>query len=241
MLRGSAHDFRPPSIAVTNVDWRFAKPKLEHREERVRNFYRRFNICIAFGLLSACSLLAQSDRIDAQWQDKLQLRADTIQPLLTAELGESPAMGGASSESELPDAPSASKPDASSAEPAAAPAVKRDSPRGAPPAAMGGPLGPDRSVMDRNYLAFTGAMFAASVFDAELTMRCTEQKTCSYVPSSLRSRTALYGIGIPADLGISYLTYLMKKKHSRIWYVPSALVTVANIYVGVHAYRRTQE
>jgi hypothetical protein len=207
----------------------------------VRNRYRRSYICIAFVLVSACSLLAQSDRIELKQQDRFQLRGATVQPLLTANLGESPAIGSIDNEPGLPDTPSATKPDASTADPTGSPAVKGESLRGAPPAATGGPLGVDRSVTDRSYMAVTGTMFAASIFDAELTMRCLEQKTCSYIPSSFRSRTALYGIGIPADLGVSYLTYYMKRKHSRIWFMPSALVTVANIYVGVHAYHRTQD
>jgi len=242
MQRGSACDFGPPSFFVTGEDWPFAKLKLEHREERVRNRYRSSYICIAFVLASALSLLAQSDHTDVQGGRDLQLKADDAsQPLLAANLVEAPVSGVGSGESELPDAPSATKPDPSTADPAAAPAIKRDYPHGAPPAGVGGPMGVDRGVADRNYLAFTGAMFSASVFDAELTMRCLEQKTCLYVPNSLRSRTALYGIGIPADFGISYLSYYMKKKHSRIWFVPEALVTVANVYVGIHAYRRTQE
>jgi hypothetical protein len=242
MQRGSACDFGPPSVLATGEDWPFAKLKLEHQEEKVRNRYRRSYICIAFVLLSALSLLAQSDHIDVQRWDDLQLKVgDASQPLLAATLAEAPVLGGVSSESELPDAPSTTKSDASTADPAASPAIKRESFQGAPPAAMGGPLGADRSVADRNYLLLTGGMFGASIANAELTIRCLKQGTCAYVPSSYRSRTALYGIGIPADLGISYLTYYMKKKHSRIWYVPAALVTVANVYVGVHAYRRTQE
>jgi len=81
-------------------------------------------------------------------------------------------------------------------------------------------------------------MFGASVFDAELTQRCQQEKTCSYVPPSLRSRAAMYGIGLPADFAVAYLTYHMKAKHNHLWYVPSALVTGANVYVGIHAYRR---
>ena len=208
----------------------------------MRNRYRRSYICIAFVLTSALSLLAQSDRTGIQRDDDLQPTAgDASQRLLAANLVEPPVVVGVSDDSDLPDAPSTTKPDPSTADPAAAPAIKRDSPHGAPPAGVGGPMGVDRGVADRNYLAFTGAMFSASIFDAELTMRCLEQKTCLYIPSSLRSRTALYGIGIPADFGISYLSYYMKKKHSRIWFVPEALVTVANIYVGIHAYHRTQE
>jgi hypothetical protein len=33
----------------------------------------------------------------------------------------------------------------------------------------------------------------------------------------------------------------MKKKHSRIWYVPAAGITVANAYLGIRAYRWSQD
>jgi hypothetical protein len=199
-------------------------------------------ISIVFALVSAVSLLAQSDRGDARGQgDPQQKVVDHSQPLLTAKLVESPAMGGAGNESELPDAPSATRPDTSTAEPApASPVVKKES-RGAVPAAMGGPLSVDRGVADRTYLLFTGAMFSSSVVNAELTLHClTKHPSCNDVPTSLKSRAALYGIGIPADLGVAYLTYYMKKKHSHIWYVPAAGVTAANVFLGIRAYRWSQ-
>jgi hypothetical protein len=228
MLRGAAHDFGAHSALAINVSWPFTKLKLEHREERVRNSYRSFNILIVFVLASALSLLAQSDR---------PLQADPAQPLLTARADASPAI--ASDASGLPDAPSAAKPETSA--PAAAPVVKRES-RGAPPAAVGGPLSVDRSVADRNYLLVTGGLFGSSVANAELTIRCLQKHAaCNDVPSSLQSRAAIYGIGIPADIGIAYLSYHMKKKHSRIWFVPAAAVTGANLFLAVRAYRWTQD
>src|SRR5271169_1426450 len=118
------------------------EPQLEHQEDQVRNRYRSFWICIAFALASALALLAQSDRSDIRGRDDLRA-ADNIQPLLTAGLFETPGIGGAGNESELPDAPSATRPDTSTAEPPAAPVVKREV-HGAPPAAIGGPLGVDR-------------------------------------------------------------------------------------------------
>jgi hypothetical protein len=216
------------------------KLKLEHREERVRNRYRRSFICIAFVLVSALSLLAQSDRIDIPRWDDLQPKVDDAsQSLLTAMLAEGPAI--VSNESDLPDAPSATKPEASTADPAASPAIKRES-HGAPPAAMGGPLWVDRGVADRNYLMLTGGMFGASVANAELTLRCLNQHaSCNDVPPSLHSRAAIYGIGIPVDLGIAYLTYCLKRKHNHMWYVPAAAVTGANIFFAYRAYHWTQE
>jgi hypothetical protein len=216
---------------------------VEHQEERVRNRYRGFCICIVFALTSALSLLAQSEHSDIQRWDGLQLKvSDHDRPLLAAKLVEVPGIGGRSNESELPDAPSATLPAASSGEPTAPPAIRRESSHGAPAAAMGGPLGVDRGVADWKYLALTGAMFSASTANAELTLRClNKHPSCNDVPSSLHSRTALYGIGIPADLGVAYLTYYMKKKHSHIWYVPAAAVTAANVFLGIRAYRWSQD
>ncbi|HEV8046180.1 MAG TPA: hypothetical protein VGP35_00515 [Terriglobales bacterium] len=201
----------------------------------MRNRYRKI-ICIAFVLASALLLQAQSESNDAQRMEAFQAQDHSSNVLLAAKLDESLATG-ASNEA-LPDAPDATTPDVPSASPTPSPAVKNQSHYGAPPAAVGGPLGVDRTVADRNYLLFTGAMFGSSVMNAELTLHClTKQVSCNDVPHALQSRAALYGIGIPADLAISYLTYYMKKKHSHIWYAPSAFVTGANVFLGIRAYR----
>ena len=208
----------------------------------MRNRHRRFNICIVFVLASVLSMLAQSDRIDVQRGNDHQLKGgDPAQLQLTAKLVESPVMGSASDESELPDAPSATMVDNSTADPTSSPAVKKES-QGAPVAAMGGPLWVDRTVADRKYLMFTGGMFAASVANAELTLHCLSQHaSCNDVPSSLKSRAAIYGIGIPAELGVAYLTYCLKRKHNHMWFVPAAAVTGANIFFAYRAYHWTQE
>ena len=205
----------------------------------MRICYRRFNTCIAFMLLSALSTLAQSGRTDIQSPASFQILGDQALPLLTSMLDEPLAGVSVSNESDLPDAPSATKPDASAADPAPSPVVK--SSHGAPPAAVGGPLWVDRSVADRNYLLVTGGMFTASVINTELTLRClNKHPSCNDVPTSFRSRADLYGVGIPAELGIAYLTYCMKRKHNHLWYVPSAVVTGANLFLAMQAYRWTQ-
>ena len=205
----------------------------------MRNRYKKSYICIVFALVSVLSALAQSGRTDVQRWGDLQAKAnDPGEPLLAA-LVEAPALAG-SSDSDLPDAPSTTKADSPTADPVPPPVVKRE--HGAPPAAMGGPLAPDRSVADRNYLLVTGGMVGASVFNAEVTLHCLkEHPDCNDIPSSLHGRAALYGIGIPADLGIAYLTYYMKKRHSSMWYVPAAVVTGANLFFGVRAYRWSQD
>jgi hypothetical protein len=211
----------------------------------VRNRYKGSYICIAFVLASTLSLLAQSDRVDIQRRDDLQRKvSDDGEPQLAAMLAETPATAGVSDRSDLPDAPSATKPDASTADPsapAASPAIKRES-HGAPVAAQGGPLWIDRSVADRTYLALTGGMFGASIANAELTVHCLNRHaSCNDVPPSLQSRAAIYGIGIPADFGVAYLTYCLKRKHNHIWYVPAAAVTGANLFFAYRAYHWGQE
>jgi hypothetical protein len=161
---------------------------------------------------------------------------------LEARLGTVPALSLAD-DSTLPDAPKAADDDDASPTPAPEPqpAPAKKSQQGAPGAASAGSWGIDSRVATGKYWGITTAMFGASIADAELTVRCQEQKTCSYVPPSLRSRAALYGIGLPADAGISYLTYKLKKRENRFWYLPSAFVTGANTYVAIHAYRRSQQ
>lgn len=203
----------------------------------MHNRYSRSYVCFAFVLASTLSLMAQSGPTGGQRWVGLQGAGRPL--LISAALVEAPEFG-AVSESDLPDAPSTAKSDSSTADPAPSPVVKNS--HGAPPAALGGPLSPDRSVADRNYLLVNGGMIGASIFNAEMTIHCLRnQVSCNDVPSSLKSRAALYGIGIPADLGVAYLSYFMKKRHSRIWYVPSALVGGANLFLGVRAYRWSQD
>jgi len=209
----------------------------------VRNRHRTYIIIgIAFVLASSISLLAQSGSVNSGQRDNFQVQGDAAQRLLAAKLDESPVARSGSRESDLPDAPSATKPDASTAGPAGSPAVRKESSQGAPPAARGGPAWVDRSVVDRNYLAVTGAMFGASIANAELTMRCLGQhSSCNDVPNLLSRRVALYGIGIPADFGVAYLTYCLKRKHNHMWYVPAAAITGANVFFAVRAYRWSQD
>jgi hypothetical protein len=135
MQRGSVYDSARPALSVTGEERPFAKLKLEHREERVRNRYKKSYICIAFALASTLSLMAQSDRLDVQGWDNLQSNANPAsQPLLIARVTEAPVVPSVSPESDLPDAPSTSKPDTSTADPAPPPVVKRE--HGAAPAAM---------------------------------------------------------------------------------------------------------
>src|ERR1700733_10486170 len=98
MQRGSVYDSVPPVFFALGEERPLARSKLEHREERVRNRYKKFCICIAFALASTLSLVAQSDHTDGQRWEGLQLKAkDAIQPVLTAGVATAPVLGGVSS------------------------------------------------------------------------------------------------------------------------------------------------
>src|ERR1700736_4159413 len=105
-------------------------------------------MCMAFVLASALSLLAQSDRTDFKRQNGFQVKGDTAQGLLAANLGAVSAIGRAGNESELPHAPSSTSSDGSITDSSGSPAVKRESSRGAPPAAADGPFWVGGSVVD---------------------------------------------------------------------------------------------
>jgi len=139
-------------------------------------------------------------------------------------------------ESSLPDAPSACTEDASAAPPESAPPVSPGSSRGPAPAGRGG--WSEFHAADARLWGMTGLLGASSIANVELSLRCTWQHSCAYVPVPLRRRAALYGIGLPTDAGLSYVTLRMKASRWRFWWLPDALATAANGYVGVHAAHR---
>jgi hypothetical protein len=143
----------------------------------------------------------------------------------------------------LPDAPSANHQEPSNTTGATDPVVKasKRSWQGAPPAARGGRFGIDGQVIDRNYLLWTSGMLAASVANVQATHDCLAIGKCSWVPSAFTRRRNMLLAGGSADLGVAYLSYYMKKKHSSLWFVPEALVTAVNVYVCIHDARRAME
>ena len=208
----------------------------------MRNRYGSLGFCVTSILIAALAASAQSGNPGplppaASVQSS---SPNTPQPAIVASAADVPASAGTDN-SVVPDAPSATSSEASTADPAASPVMKRDF-RGAPPAAQGGPLWVDRSVADRNYLLVNSGMFGASILNAELTMRClNKHPSCNDVPPSLQSRTAIYGIGIPADLAVSYLTYCLKRKHVHMWYAPAAAVAGGNVFLGMRAHHWTEQ
>jgi len=79
-----------------------------------------------------------------------------------------------------------------------------------------------------------GLMMASTVVNVEMIMRCRPE-SCQSVPDAIRSRGALYGIGIPATLGATYISYRMRRSGNKWWILPVAVVTAGNIVYAAHA------
>jgi hypothetical protein len=193
---------------------------------------------IALMILSAMPLVAQSDTANKFRLNGASSWEQQASPILIARLN-LPAEPTTST-SELPDNPTPQQNAAKESDAEVQPKSHGKKYSGAPPAASGGPFEMSGGTADKKYWGATGLMFGSTVADIELTQRCQEVGQCSYAPSSLRSRAAMYGIGLPANAGLAYLSYRMKKHHSPIWFAPQVLMTGANAYVSLHAYRRSQ-
>jgi hypothetical protein len=153
-------------------------------------------------------------------------------------------------DSGLPDAPSASQNAANPSQtdreqattlevPASVQAGSNGLHEGVAPGATGGYLRVDRNGTGRSYWSLTGAMFSMSIANAELTERCEKEKKCNFLPSALSGRAGMYGVGIPADIVIAYMSYRLKKRNHRwLWIVPEAMSAGANFYVGLHSWNR---
>jgi len=122
----------------------------------------------------------------------------------------------------LPDAPSAVA--ARESWQSAAPEQETQKP---PKSAARGSLG-------LTFLAANGMLLGSTIANVEMIARC-RPSSCQAVPDAIRSRPALYGIGIPSSLAISYISYRMKRAGTRWWIVPVAVFTAGNVVYAVHA------
>ena len=102
-------------------------------------------------------------------------------------------------------------------------------------AASNGIWNMDGKVADWPYWTMNGVMVGSSILSAQLTQNCLQAGACDFVPNAFRSRVAMYGAGLPAVAGVSYLGYRLKAKGYRWWFIPAALVTSGNIVVSTHA------
>ena len=124
----------------------------------------------------------------------------------------------------LPDAPSTTAERLSSQD-AAAP-TEQSTPR-SPRPMTNAALGP-------TFLVANGMLLGSTIANVEMIANC-RPTACQAVPSSIRNRGALYGIGIPSSLAISSISYRLKRGGTKFWLLPVAAFTAGNIVYAVHA------
>lgn len=106
------------------------------------------------------------------------------------------------------------------------------------PAAARGPL-VDLTIADSSYWGATFGLVSTTIVNVELTARCSERHTCLTWIANGPSRIELYAYTLPTDVALSYLTYKLKRK-TRLWILPDALFTAANLFSAGRSYDRLQ-
>jgi len=95
---------------------------------------------------------------------------------------------------------------------------------------------PRLHVVDWKFYSVTGALFAASVADAETLDHC---ENCTVLSTNARRRGVTYGVGLPIDIAATYVSYALKRKGVRWWFVPAVALTAANGYLAYHWAKQT--
>jgi hypothetical protein len=131
---------------------------------------------------------------------------------------------GATATPSLPDAPSA----------VAARQSSQNQPIVSGEGTLKPPAPPTNGSLGLTFLAANGMLFGSTMANAEMIARC-RPSACQAVPDTIRNRSALYGIGIPSSLAVSYISYRLKRGGTRWWIVPVAVFTAGNIVYAVHA------
>jgi hypothetical protein len=90
------------------------------------------------------------------------------------------------------------------------------------------------------YWAVTGAVFGSNIAAIELLQSCLAINRCGAIPPGMRSRSAMYGVGLTVAAAVSGVDYYLKRSHNRLWFVPGALATAFDLTFVVGAAKRLQ-
>jgi hypothetical protein len=152
-------------------------------------------------------------------------KRDALSVLSSSKPSASESIAESAAESSLPDAPSVIAERQAAQEPSPAPQPTVQSPRSAVTTSFG-----------PRFVIANGALLGSSIANAAEIGNC-RPSACQAVPAAIRSRGDLYAIAIPASLGVTYISYRLKRSGTRLWIVPVALFTAGNIIYAVHASR----
>lgn len=131
----------------------------------------------------------------------------------------------ANPEPSLPDAPSAiAERQAAQEAPSPQQSVERS------------PQSPIAPTVGPTFWAANGLLLGSTIANAAEIGNC-RPSACQSVPAAIRSRGTLFAIGIPASLGVTYISYRLKRSGTRWWIAPVALFTAGNVIYAAHAAR----
>jgi hypothetical protein len=90
------------------------------------------------------------------------------------------------------------------------------------------------------YWALQGVMFATVAIAVQETHRCLAAGSCTAIPTPFQSRPAMFSVGVPVAVGVSILSYEMKKHGNRWWFLPPAIVSGAATALIIHSVQASQ-
>ena len=100
-----------------------------------------------------------------------------------------------------------------------------------------------KKTADKKFWIVNSIMIGSTVYDIESTYFALDRcKNCREYNPLMRlfveaGRPAIYAIQGSIDAGVIYVSYKMKKKGHKLWYVLPAIVTVAHTIAGTHNIR----
>lgn len=98
---------------------------------------------------------------------------------------------------------------------------------------MVAPQPEQKKVIDKKFLFLTSLATGLTVADFELTQSCIAGHRCiESDPLMPSSHAGMYASSMPVNAGLTYLSYRLKAKGKRYWWVPVAAI-VASHAIGV--------
>ena len=89
-------------------------------------------------------------------------------------------------------------------------------------------------VLDAKFVGVSAIAMALTIADIENTQRCLAKNTCTELnPLMPKSRAGMYAVNIPLNAGLMYLSYRLKARGNRAWWIaPLAISGAHGVGVG---------
>jgi hypothetical protein len=91
----------------------------------------------------------------------------------------------------------------------------------------------NKKVVDKKFMVLAGIATGLTIADFEMTQSCMARHLCVETdPLMPTSRAGMYASSAPVNAGLTYLSYRLKARGKRYWWVPMAAI-VASHAIGV--------